>query len=102
MGIMAGEIAVVSTRMGKPSLIFGGYEYRIHRKNSTFISWVCVKDKYGKCKGKLKTTLQYEIVSKPDHSCVPNLAGMEVKVKLENCLKRATEDVSVPVHTVYK
>jgi hypothetical protein len=27
---------------------------------------------------------------------------MEVKVKLENCIKRAGEDVSVPVHTVYK
>jgi hypothetical protein len=27
---------------------------------------------------------------------------MEFKVKLENCINRATEDVSVPVHTVYK
>ena len=26
---------------------------------------------------------------------------MEVKVKLGNCRKRAREDVSVPVHTVY-
>jgi hypothetical protein len=46
------------------------------------ISWVSVKDKCDKCKGKLKTNLQYEIVSKvADHSCFPNLAGMEVKVK---------------------
>jgi hypothetical protein len=58
-GIMAGEIAAVSTRMGKPSLIFDGYQYRIHLKNSKLMSWVCVKDKWGKCKGKLKTTLQY-------------------------------------------
>jgi hypothetical protein len=101
-GIMAGKTAVVSTRMGKPSLIFGGFQYRNHRQNSKLISWVCVKDKCGKCKGKLKTTLQYEIFSKTDHSCVPNLAGMEVKVKLENCIKRAREDLSVPVHTVYK
>jgi hypothetical protein len=27
---------------------------------------------------------------------------MEVKVKLGNCRKRAREDVSVPVHTIYK
>jgi hypothetical protein len=77
---MAGEMAVASTRMGKPSLIFRGYEYRIHRKNSKLISWVCVKDKCGTCNGKLRTNLQYEIISKTDHSCVPKLAGMEVKV----------------------
>jgi hypothetical protein len=99
---MAGEMAVVSTRMGKPSLIFGRYQYKIHSKKSKLISWVCVKDKCGKCKGKLKTTLQYEIVSKTDHSCVPNLVRMEVKVKLDNCGKRAREDVSVPGHTVYR
>ena len=50
--------------MGKPSLIFSRYEYRTERKNSKLISLVCVKDKYGKCKGKLKTTWQYEIFSK--------------------------------------
>jgi hypothetical protein len=60
---MASKISVVSTRMGKLSLIFSGYQYRIHRKNSK-LSWVSVKDKWVKCKGKLKTTLQYEMVSK--------------------------------------
>jgi hypothetical protein len=50
--------------MGKPSLIFSGYQYRNHRKFSKLVSWVRVKDKCGKCKGKLKSTLQYEIVSK--------------------------------------
>ena len=64
------------------------------------ISWVCVKDKCSKCKRKLKSTLEYEIVSKTDHSCVANLAGMEVKVKLDNCRKRAGEGVCVPVHTI--
>jgi len=43
-----------------------------------------VIDKYSKCKGKLKTDLQYEIVSETDHSFVPNPAGMEVKVKIRN------------------
>ena len=56
--------SLVSKRMGKPSLIFSGYQYRAHRRNSKLISWVCVKDKFGKCKGKLETSLQYEVVSK--------------------------------------
>jgi phage terminase large subunit GpA-like protein len=43
--IIAGEMAVGSTRMGKTCLIFSGYQYRIHRKNSKLISWVSVKDK---------------------------------------------------------
>lgn len=46
---------------------------------------VYVNDKCGKCKGKLKTNVQYEILSKTDHSCVPKLAEIEVKVKLDNC-----------------
>jgi len=30
-----------------------------------------VTDKCGKCKGKVQTNLQYEMVSKPDNSSVP-------------------------------
>jgi hypothetical protein len=55
-----------------------------------------------KCKGKLETNLQCEIISKTDHSYVPNLAGMEVKVKLDNCRNRVREDMFVRVHTIYK
>jgi hypothetical protein len=32
--IMAGEVALVSKKMGKPSLIFSGYQYRIHGKKN--------------------------------------------------------------------
>jgi hypothetical protein len=42
--------------------------------------WVRVQDKCGKCKRKPKTTLQYAMVSKTDHSFVPRLDGIEVKV----------------------
>ena len=49
--IMAGEIALVSKKMGKPSLVFSGHQYLIDK----LISWVCVRDKCGNCKGKLKT-----------------------------------------------
>jgi hypothetical protein len=42
------------------------------------------------------------MVSKMDHSCVPNLVVMEIEAKLYNCRKRAREDVSVSVHAIYK
>jgi hypothetical protein len=61
---------------------------------------VFVKDNFGNCKGKLKTNLQYEILSKTDYSFVPNVAGIEVKVKLGNCRKLSREDVSVHVGAV--
>jgi len=64
--------------------------------------WVRVQDKCGKCKRKPKATLQYEMVSKTEHSFVPHLNGMKVKVKLDNCRKTAKEEVSVPVHTIVK
>ena len=61
--------------------------------------WVRVQEKCGKCKRKPKTTLQYEMVSEMDHSFVPLLNGMELKAKLDNCRKRAKEEVSEPLHT---
>jgi hypothetical protein len=63
---------------------------------------MCVEDKCGKCKGKLKNNLQYEILGKAIRSCFPNLAGIEVKVKLGNCRRRTKENLSVPVLTIYK
>jgi len=63
---------------------FSGCQYRIHGENEELISWVCVPDKCGKCKGKIETNLQYDIFSKTENSCFPKLAGIEVKVKLEN------------------
>jgi hypothetical protein len=85
---MAGEISAVYERMRKPSLGFSGYQYGIHGLISKLISWARVKEKCGRCKGKLKTNLQHEIFSKTDRRCVLNLAGMEVELKLENCRKK--------------
>jgi hypothetical protein len=50
----------------------------------------------------LKNTAQNETVSKIDHNFVADLAGMEVKVELDNCRKRGREEMSLPVavHTV--
>jgi len=54
---------------------------------------VCVKEKSGDGKRKLKKTLHYE-----DHSFIPNQAGMGVKVEADNCRKRAGDDVSVRLY----
>jgi len=62
----AGETGLVYKRMKTPSLVFSGYQYRIHQESSKLIgwvcakliSWVCAKDKCGKCTGKLKNNLQ--------------------------------------------
>jgi hypothetical protein len=44
------------------------------------------------------------MVGTTDGSCVPHLAGIEVNVTLDNCRKRAREEVPVPVPVlaVYK
>jgi hypothetical protein len=36
------------------------------------------------------------------NSCVPRVAGIEVKVKLDNSRKRARQDIHVSVHAVYR
>ena len=59
-----------------------------------------VKDKWVKCKGKLKTTLKYEVVNKTAHSFVPILVEMEGEVKVDSCRKEARGEVTVPVHTL--
>jgi hypothetical protein len=97
---MTGEIAPISKRMGNSSVVSNGYQYRIHGENSELITG-CVKNKCGTCKRKLQTKSQYEILSKADLSCLPNLAGIEVTVKLENC-RKSYRTMSVPVHAIYK
>jgi hypothetical protein len=62
---------------------------------------VFVQDKCGRCKKKLKMNLHCDIFSKMNYSCFPKLAGMEVKAKLEIWTKISTEDLSVPVYSIY-
>ena len=81
-------------------MFISGYLYRIHRKNSKFVNLVRVKEKCDNCAGKLNTNSQCEVVSAMDCSRVPELTGMEVKVKLDNCRQTNSEDVSVPVHNI--
>lgn len=59
-----------------------------------------LKGKEGKMQ--VKTTKQFEVVSKIPHTCVPNVAEIEVKKKMEKCNQRFREDVSVPVHKIFQ
>ena len=67
-------------------MILRGYQLRVRGKISK-LGWVCVKEKCGNCKRKLKKSLNYEVVNKTDHSFVSNLTGMEVKVEVDNWKK---------------
>jgi hypothetical protein len=58
--IVAGEIAAVYERMGKPFLGSSGYQYGIRGLNSKLISWARVKEKSAKRKHVLKKKVQRE------------------------------------------
>jgi hypothetical protein len=57
--IMAGEIALVSKKWGNRLWFLMDISIEFMAKNSKLISWVCVRDKCVRCKGKLKTNLEY-------------------------------------------
>lgn len=98
------ESYVITTKKGKPSLVFGGYSYRVHKTTQENISWLCIKEKKSKCRGRVKTSVLHEIIpgTTTEHSCVPNQAELDVNRARHNCRKRAREEVSVPVNVIYK
>jgi len=50
----------------------------------------------------VKRKAENYLVSETDHSFVPDLAGMEVIVKLDTAQRRASREVSVSVDTICK
>ncbi len=94
---------IILTYKGKPSLILDGYRYRVCGQTQTYINWRCVKEKRIKCKGSLKTTLDYkEILESKHHDCIPNIAETEIVKAKYVCKKRIAEEMSTPVTTIYK
>lgn len=92
---------IMLTSKGKPCLILDGYQHRITMKNKNTISWLCLKNEKNKCNGRVKTNHQNVILSKTVHSCVPNLAEIQVKKTLQKCRKRVREEISVPVSKIF-
>uniref|UniRef100_A0A0A9XIY3 Fructose-bisphosphate aldolase B n=1 Tax=Lygus hesperus TaxID=30085 RepID=A0A0A9XIY3_LYGHE len=94
---------VTSTSRGKQALVFDGFRYRCHRKTEKCTSWVCVNDKKSRCPGSLKTTPNLTILSRTSHICTEvGTIEQEVIAKKEQCRKRAREELSVPVHVIFR
>lgn len=90
------------TSKGKPCLAVDGYQHRIVKKDDEKIFWICLKYEKSKCRGAVKTDLQNNIISRNEHTCLPNVAGVEIKKALQNCRKRVREETSVPVHKIFQ
>ena len=84
------ETELILTSMKKPLLIVNGYQHRIHRKSENFISWICLNEKRTNCTGKVKTNLDYKVVSCSEHFCEPNESNIEVKKTFEKCKKKSS------------
>lgn len=98
-----GRMEVTSTSRGKEALLLDGFRYRCHRKTEKFKSWVCANDKKLKCPGNLKTTPNLTILGRTSHTCTQiGTIEQEVTVKTDQCRKRAREELSVPVHTIFR
>lgn len=96
------SVEILSTSKGKPSLVINGYQHRLHRKFKETISWLCIKSKKEKCKGSVTTDFNHAVIRRNDHSCIPNIAEIEVKKTMENCKKRVKNDVSIPVSKIFR
>lgn len=54
-----------------------------------------------RCKGSVKTTTLYELLDSTPHQCVPNVAEVEVQKAKYVCKKRAREEISITVRSIY-
>ena len=72
------ETKLLLTLMKKPLLIVNGYQHRMHRKSEKFIWWICLKERRTKCTRKVKTSLDYKMVSCSEHSCEPKETNIEI------------------------
>ncbi|GBO42848.1 hypothetical protein AVEN_218369-1 [Araneus ventricosus] len=93
---------IMLTNKGKPCLILDGYQHRINVKKKDTISWLCLKNEKNKCKRRMKTNHQNIILSKKEHSCVPNLQEIDVKKTMQKCRKRVREEIFMPMHKFFR
>lgn len=92
---------VIETTKGKPLALFKGYQYRRHREcKENVVSWLCVKEKSEKCKGRMKSKYG-SVLEEFEHICKPDEAAVEVKQKLSSIRKRAREE-DLPISDIYQ
>lgn len=95
------DFEITETTKGKPSVTLNGYQYRKHRtnKNDT-VSWLCIKERTEKCRGRLKTK-EREVLSVSEHICKANVAEIEVNKHFASMKKRLREEQDT-VKNIYK
>lgn len=92
----------IETEKGKPSLLYNGFSYRKYRENKRgVVTWVCLKEKSAKCKGRIVTKDNVEIRA-VGHDCVPDEAGLDVKKAVFTAKKRARQDSDTPIRKVFQ
>jgi hypothetical protein len=91
----------IETEKGKPCALHNGYAYRKYRVNKGgVVTWVCLKEKSNKCKGKL-VTKNSDVVKVSDHQCVPDEANIHVKKAIHKAKKRAREDIDCTIPKLF-
>lgn len=103
---MEEKLKLIETTKGKPCALHNGYRYRIKSVKGDSKTWTCTKDKAEKCRGRLISVGDEEIVKviAIDHTCKPDTALNEVYVCVFAAKKRAREEdnISTPMSSIYE
>lgn len=85
---------------GKPSAHYNGYAYRMVRENKVGVmTWVCLRQKSEKCKGRLKSK-NGRVIRVSDHGCEVDEANLVVKKTVCRAKVRAREE-NTPISKLY-
>jgi hypothetical protein len=92
---------LIETEKGKPCALYNGYSYRKLRENKQgVVTWLYLKEKTSKCKGKLMSQ-DGEVIWVIDHQCVLGEASIDVKKTIYIAKKRAREDCDTQIRQIY-
>lgn len=92
---------VIETEKGKPCALYNGHSYRRFRENKLgVVTWVCLKDKSLKCRGRL-LTVNDAPVKVSEHVCVPDDVSVDVKRAVFSAKKRVREDRDLQIRQIY-
>lgn len=92
------EMYKISTKRGKPKLLYKGYAYVCKRTASDKIVWVC---KYKGCFGHLHTTISLAIISCAVHTHCPDFEKNRSEYLMNNIIQRASTTSESPRDIIY-
>lgn len=95
------ETKFIETEIGKPLMIFRGYEYRRYRVNKELaMLWVCLLERNKKRRGRLHSKDNDGVVRAIDYDCVYGDTQLDVTKAVYKAKKRETEE-DFPIPKVY-